>query len=1229
MHSPFRIRSSRLESPMRTLQYRRVPPRSFNWLLLLLSMVVWAPRQVLGKVSVGFERMQPEAIGLAFTNSVSPNRYLTNQVPLNGSGVALGDVDGDGRTDVFLAAYSGGSALFRNLGQWKFQSITETAFGTGALSSLDGTGVVLVDIDGDGDLDLLLNTLGQGTRIYHNDGKGGFTAGAVLNLKRAGSSLSLADADGDGDLDLYVANYRTVTVRDDPQAKYSIREENGRQRIVAYNGRSTDEPDLVGRFTMTPAGPRENGEADGFYLNDGRGGFTEVSWTEGAFLNVAGRSLDSAPQDWGLSVLFRDLTGDGRPDLYVCNDFHSEDRFWINETPPGGPLRFRAAPSLALRHTSAFSMGVDAADIDRDGVDDFLVLDMLSRDHQRRNVQMDGVPPGFYQPGIWDDRPQFSHNTLFLGRGDGTFAEIGRLAGLSASEWSWTPVFLDVDLDGYEDLLISNGHEMDMLDVDVAARAEARKSGRRLGSREMLEMRRMFSRLDTANVAFRNRGDLTFEAVTHAWGFDAPGVEHGMAVADLDGDGDLDLVLNALNGPAQLYRNKASAPRVAVRLRGSAGNSRGVGAKVRVMAKGIPAQSQEMISGGRYLSSDETIRCFALGDSAAADIEVTWRSGRVTRRAGVGPGVLEIGEQETVPAVVPPPASPLFESISDRLPHIHTDTPFDEFGRQPLKPFDLTLTGPGVTWADLNGDGWDDLLVSAGQGGTLGVFTNDGRGGFSAVASPALLKPASRDLTTVMVLRGVILAGISNAEDGVTNGGALRIVDPASGVSGEVLSGRASPVGSMAAADVDGDGELEIFVGVREVPGRYPEPATSFLVRNRGGRLGIQSAFEKLGLVNGAVFADLDDDARPDLAVSTAWGPVRLFRNRGGALEAWDPPLRGVGLPAGVERLSHWTGLWLGITAGDFDGDGRMDLAAGNWGRNHFLGSEAGQRPLRIRAGDLQGDGIWDVLESYVGPGGRDWPVRKRPALAALIPDAATRYPDASTYGKASMEDLFGPIFGTLPSVSALNLDSGVFLNRGDHLEWRPLPPRAQVAPAYGLAVADLDGDGTEDLFLSQNHFAIHADDARYDAGRGLLLRGSGRGEFQPDERSGVVAWGEQRGLALADLDADGRTDLALGQNSGPTLLFRNRAARPGLRVRLKGPLGNPHGIGASLRWKTAGKAGPRREIRMGGGYCSVDSPVTVLASDRAEGEVEVRWPNGAVRRVPIAVGVPEITLSP
>lgn len=228
--------------------------------VLLLGILLGARTWGLGAdVPVGFELLDARAAGIDFTNRVPDSRYLTNQIPLNGSGVALGDVDGDGRPDIFLAAYSGGNALYRNLGNWTFDRVTGKAFGEGVLSGLEGTGSVLADVDGDGDLDLLLNTLGQGTRIFLNDGAGRFTAGAVLNPRRAGSSLSLADADGDGDLDLYVANYRTATVRDDPKAKYSILEENGRQRIVAYNGRSTDEPDLVGRFTMTPAGPRENG----------------------------------------------------------------------------------------------------------------------------------------------------------------------------------------------------------------------------------------------------------------------------------------------------------------------------------------------------------------------------------------------------------------------------------------------------------------------------------------------------------------------------------------------------------------------------------------------------------------------------------------------------------------------------------------------------------------------------------------------------------------------------------------------------------------------------------------------------------------------------------------------------------------------------------------------------------------------------------------------------------
>lgn len=1178
----------------------------------------------------GFTSLGPGETGIAFTNVVPASRYLTNQIALNGSGVALADFDADGRTDVFLGAYAGGSRLWRNLGGWRFTDVTGSSFPEALLGGLEVTGSASADVDGDGHPDLVLNTLGQGTRILRNDGGGRFVESGRINPDRAGSSLALADADGDGDLDLYVSNYRGVTVRDDPGARYQVRDEGGRQRIVAYNGRPTSAPDLVGRFTMTPSGPMENGEPDALFLNDGRGGFTAVSWSGGAFLDVAGKPLTGPPYDWGLSVMFRDLDGDGRPDLYVCNDFQSEDRFWINETPPGGPLRFRASRPVALRHTAAFSMGIDAADVDRDGRDDFLVLDMLSREHWRRNVQLDGLPPGFNQPGVLDDRPQFSHNTLFRGRPDGTFAEIGRLAGLSAAEWAWTPIFLDVDLDGWEDLLVSNGHALDMLDADVGARAEALKSAGRNSSRELLEMRRMFRPFDAPNAAFRNRGDLTFEDVSTAWGFDESGVEHGMAAADLDGDGDLDLVLNALNGPAKVLRNGAGAGRLLVRLRGTAPNTRGIGARIRVTAPGLPIQTQEMIAGGRYLSGDDAVRTFATGTNAAVALEVAWRDGSVTRLSAVGPGSVVVGQSDSVrvASASAAPPRPRFEDLSDRIRHTHFDTPFDEFGRQPSAPRDLSTPGPGVTWTDLDGDGWEDLLVSSGQGGTPNAWTNAAGTAFGTLPLAAFARPTARDLTTMLPLGGAILAGVSNHEDGQTNGGALRIIDLATGRSGEVLGGKAAAVGSLAAADVDGDGTPEIFVGVRHVAGRYPEPATSLLVRNDGGRLGVAERFERIGLVPSAVFTDLDGDARPDLALSCEWGAICLLRNQQGRLVPWDPPLRGPGLPPDVDRLSRWTGWWQALTAADVDGDGRMDLVAGNWGRNHFLGAAAERRPLRVRHGDFNGDGFVEMIESHVGPGGVELPVRRQPLLAAMLPSVAQRYPTLESFGRATLPQLLEGLPADLPMLEAVNLDSGLLLNRGDHFEWKALPVVAQFSPVQGIAVADFDGDGSEDLFLAQNVFGIRPDEARYDAGRGLLLLGDGRGGFAEDLHSGIAAWGEQRGVAVADFDHDGRMDLVLGQNSAPTLLHRNLTATPGLRVRLLGAARNPDALGASLRWHQEGKAGPRREIRAGGGGLGVDSPATILGTRGVAGELEVRWPDGEVVRHPVAAGTRSVVVS-
>ena len=847
----------------------------------------------------GFTLIPAPASAVFFTNVLGEDRSLTNQILHNGSGVALGDVDGDGLCDLYLGRLDGPNALYRNLGHWKFEDVTARS-GAGA-ADLDTTGVLLLDLDGDGDLDLLVNALGRGTSVLLNDGRGKFTdATATAGTATAAGTTSLAagDVDGDGDLDLYITNYRTVTLRDQPQTRFTINLVDGKPVVASVNGRPTTAPDLAGRFTVDDKGAiAEHGEPDILFRNEGGGRFTAVRWDDGTFLDEEGRPV-AAPHEFGLSVMLRDLNGDGAPDLYVCNDFEGPDRIWMND----GRGRFRPMPLLALRQTPVFSMGVDVADLDRDGFDDIFVVDMLSREHTRRMVQLGDRKPVFSQPGRFLDRPQYMRNALFWNRGDGTYAEVAQFAGLEATDWSWTPIFLDVDLDGYEDLLVSNGHERDAQNVDYARRVEALKKERRLNTVEQLRLRKVYPPLHTSSFAFRNRGGLRFEEVTAAWGFAAPGAKQGMALADLDNDGDLDVVVNQLNGPALLYRNEAAAPRLQVRLKGRAPNTRGIGAKIRVLGGPVP-QSQEMIAGGRFLSGDEAVRTFAAGSATnALTIEVTWRSGARSviegARANRVYEVDEAGARPAVPTTSTPPA-PWFRDVTSALGHTHHDEEFNDFERQPLLVRKLSQAGPGVAWFDVDGDGREDLLVGSGRGGAMAVLRNDGRGGFTNLAASLPAGPEARDQSAVLGLvsggRRTIVAGSSNFEDGRTNGGVARVYDPATGMILDDLPGQESSTGPLALADVDGDGALDLFVGGRVIPGRYPEAASSLLFRGTNGSWTADAKNTKLlvgvGLVTSAVFSDLDADGWPDLVLACEWGPLKLFRNLHGTLEAWNPPL--------------------------------------------------------------------------------------------------------------------------------------------------------------------------------------------------------------------------------------------------------------------------------------------------------------------------------------------------
>ncbi|HUR46106.1 MAG TPA: VCBS repeat-containing protein, partial [Candidatus Saccharimonadales bacterium] len=404
------------------------------------------------------QRLPQSVTGLAFTNYLSDEKGLEHSLRTSGAGVAAGDVDGDGLCDLYFCGMENDNALFRNLGNWKFENITAAA-GV-ACPGEYSTGATFADVDGDGDLDLLVNSLGGGTRLLLNDGKGHFTESTNSGLvRRFGStSLALADIDGNGTLDLYVANYATTKIEDRPNAKFSSKIVNGKIVLTAIDGVPMSSPELTNRyFVDAEKVVRELGEPDILYLNDGHGKFKPVSWTDGTFLDEQGKPLTQAPLDFGLSIMFRDLNGDGAPDMYICNDLFPPDRIWLND----GKGHFRAMSNLAVRNTSRFSMGVDFADLNRDGFDEFFVVDMLSRDHLHRKTQTVGVSPLFLAPGKIDNRPQYKKNVLFLNRGDGTYAEIAQYSGLEATEWSWMPVFLDVDLDGYEDVLVTTGHHRD------------------------------------------------------------------------------------------------------------------------------------------------------------------------------------------------------------------------------------------------------------------------------------------------------------------------------------------------------------------------------------------------------------------------------------------------------------------------------------------------------------------------------------------------------------------------------------------------------------------------------------------------------------------------------------------------------------------------------------------------------------------------------------------------
>ena len=1193
----------------------------------------------------GFISVPGSISGILFTNTLSAESGARSQLRLAGSGVAAGDIDGDGLCDLYFCGMEAGNRLYRNLGNWHFQDITDEA-GVRCGGQFS-TGAVLADVDGNGSLDLLVNSIGGGTRLFLNDGKGHFKEAKDSGLLRkyGATTMTLGDISGTGALDLYVATFVSPTALiDEPNTRFTIQVVDGRPEIMAVNGRPLAGTELAGRYAVSPFDNaiREYGEPDVLYLNDGHGHFTPVSWTNGVFSDEDGHALTTPPRDLGLSAMFHDMNDDGAPDIYVCNDLFTPDRIWLND----GHGHFRAMPRTAVRNSSAFSMGVDFADINRDGNDDFLVVDMLSRSHAHRKVQVLGQIPVTIRAGETNERMQIKRNVLQLSRGDGTYAEIAQLSGLEASEWSWTTVFLDVDLDGYEDVLVSAGNDRDSMNGDMDQEILRRKGRGNLSVEELRNLGLLYPRAASRIVAFRNLGDLHFKDVGREWGFDKVTINQGICCADLDNDGDLDVIVNNLHDEASVYRNECTRPRVAVRLKGESPNTRGIGAKIWLYGGAVPVQSQEMICGGRYLSCDDAMRVFAAGtETNRMRLEVRWRSGK----RSVVEGVIANREYEIAEAGAvdrwserKPPLQPIFEDVSGLLKHTHHEEPFDDFERQVMLPRKLSQLGPGVAWCDFDGDGREDLLIGGGRGSETVIFLNQGKGQFQRVSTGGLLGRAEDDQTTVLgraMGAGAceLVVGQANYERGGTNG-VKRTSLWAGGVEGrELLDTGPASVGPLALGDLKGDGNLELFVGARVNPGHWPEAAGSRLYRKENGKYVLDAEnskqLEKVGMVSGAVWSDLDGDGFPELILACEWGPIRILHNDHGQLRECNLPVRlpplGTQVSTNETMFNHLTGWWNGVTVGDFDGDGRMDIVASNWGSNSkYERGRHQEAPLRVYYGDWNGDGSMEALEAFYDPEVKKIvPWRVLTSVARGIPWVQGRFSTHAAYSVAGIQEILGEHFKEAKVLEVEWLETTVFLNRGERFEAVVLPGEAQFSPAFGVSVGDMDGDGKEDIFLSQNFFGVDEETTRYDAGRGVWLRGDGHGQFEvvPGQVSGVKVYGEGRGAALCDYDEDGRVDLVVGQNGAETKLYHNVGAKPGLRVRLLGPPRNPTGVGAVVRLRFGEQWGPAREVHAGSGYWSQDSAVQVIGTPEPPTAVWVRWPGGKTQQVNVPPGTLEL----